>query len=356
MRSMLIIGLWCSIVCASAKDVARCLQKNVLKIEWGVSGRRGKRPAMEDTYAVLSSPSGQALFSVYDGHGGLEAAYTAACNLPTYIFAHGEATAFPRVDELMEQSGCTTGTTAVTARVIPQSNGTYQLLLAWAGDSRAVLASSSGLMHLATVDHKPENQSEQQRIQHAGGTVYRHRYVSRSGHVRSTLRVAKPVIKGCKPSGGLSLTRALGDAEWPNEIISPDPEILSYTLEPGVDGYLILACDGLWDKVSSSLASQYAHAACSYVQALGEEEVLGLMSDEVACAKDGHPTHEAGTAVAVILAARALRDAAFNAESSDNITAMVVRFLWEQEHEDPQPTQEKPPCDNEPKVMPCCVL
>lgn len=104
-----------------------------------------------------------------------------------------------------------------------------------AGDSRAVFSRKGGVAVDMSYDHKPTNASERERIQAAGGFV-------------SEGRV----------NGSLALSRALGDFEYKgNKDLPPDeqavtahPDVKEFQLEDG-DEFMILACDGIWDVMTS---------------------------------------------------------------------------------------------------------
>lgn len=82
-------------------------------------------------------------------------------------------------------------------------------------------------------DHKPELESESQRILSAGGFV-------RHGRV----------------NGSLSLSRAIGDYRFKRnslkkpweQLVSPMPDVTISRRQPG--SFLIMACDGVWECVS----------------------------------------------------------------------------------------------------------
>jgi serine/threonine protein phosphatase PrpC len=84
-------------------------------------------------------------------------------------------------------------------------------------------------------DHKPDNAGELKRIEAAGGFV-------EEGRVR----------------GILSLSRALGDLEYKlnrkvgveAQMITCVPEIKKIDMTAD-DKFLIIACDGIWDCLSS---------------------------------------------------------------------------------------------------------
>lgn len=87
-----------------------------------------------------------------------------------------------------------------------------------------------------STDHKPTLDSERQRIESAGG------YVS-WGRV----------------NGNLALSRAIGDFEFKRtfelpveqQIVTAFPEVLEKDILEGEDEFLVLACDGIWDCLSS---------------------------------------------------------------------------------------------------------
>lgn len=104
-----------------------------------------------------------------------------------------------------------------------------------AGDSRAVFSRKGGVAVDMSVDHKPMNEEERRRITNAGGFV-------------SEGRV----------NGSLALSRALGDFEYKRnkelsekeQAVTAFPEIREFDLQDG-DEFMILACDGIWDVMSS---------------------------------------------------------------------------------------------------------
>ncbi|VDP88973.1 unnamed protein product [Echinostoma caproni] len=133
------------------------------------------------------------------------------------------------------EPGVDSGTTACVALVLPV-NGAVRLYVANAGDSRAVLCRGRAAVDLS-VDHKPEDEDEKARIQAAGGTV------TRDGRV----------------NGGLNLSRALGDHNYKQvqhlslseQMITPTPDVSQYDLIPGSDEFVVLACDGVWNSMTS---------------------------------------------------------------------------------------------------------
>lgn len=138
-------------------------------------------------------------------------------------------------EEIAYAAGCT----ACSAIITPT-----EIIVGNSGDSRAVLArksSSPGGKFTAvemSVDHKPELPEEKQRIEKAGGFVEDNR------------------VKGV-----LNLSRSLGDLEYKSDssiplkdqMITAMPEIRREKIG-GDSAFLIIACDGIWDCLTSQEA------------------------------------------------------------------------------------------------------
>ncbi|EJD03382.1 protein serine/threonine phosphatase 2C [Fomitiporia mediterranea MF3/22] len=138
------------------------------------------------------------------------------------------------------------------------------LYTANAGDARAVLCRGGKAVRL-TYDHKGSDKQEAKRILDAGGLVI-------SGRV----------------NGILAVTRSLGDSSMKDFVVGAP-----YTTETELgddDDFLILACDGVWDVTSDQEAVDMVRNVTDPQQASS------------------------------ILVQHALK------ESTDNITAIVVRF------------------------------
>ncbi len=118
------------------------------------------------------------------------------------------------------------------------------LYVANAGDSRAVLCRAGGVAEDMSVDHKPTMEGEKARILAAGGFVA-------DGRVK----------------GSLALSRAIGDMEFKQtpglgpeaQMVTAVPDVRCEPLRKG-DEFLILACDGIWDVMSSQAAVTFVRA------------------------------------------------------------------------------------------------
>lgn len=198
-----------------------------------------------------ASSSGRALFAVFDGHNGRGAADFLSENLLAFMqsseeyphdiktclfkaFLHADCELYQATRHHQEYES---GTTALA--VVVWDN---QLILANAGDSRAVL-SQRGRAKQLTVDHRPLQSDESERLKACGG------YVCREGLL----------------GGELSVSRALGDfhlvdlkdPHQPGKPLIAEPQVAEHDLQEG-DEFLILGCDGLWDVLSSENAVEYA--------------------------------------------------------------------------------------------------
>lgn len=108
------------------------------------------------------------------------------------------------------------------------------LYVANAGDSRTILATKGGEVVKMSIDHKPDQDLEKQRIIKAGGFVT-------DGRVNANL----------------NLSRAIGDLEYKrNTALAPDqqliiayPDVQSRPLTKD-DDFILMGCDGIWETLS----------------------------------------------------------------------------------------------------------
>jgi len=130
-----------------------------------------------------------------------------------------------------EDPGNDSGCTAVVALLVGR-----ELYVANAGDSRCVVCRDGKAIEMS-YDHKPEDELERTRINKAGGRV------TQDGRV----------------NGGLNLSRAIGDHAYKtnkdlplsDQMISPVPDVKKLTIDPEKDSFVLLACDGIWNSLSS---------------------------------------------------------------------------------------------------------
>ncbi|MBA0627364.1 hypothetical protein Godav_004886 [Gossypium davidsonii] len=280
------------------------------RLRFGLSSMQGWRATMEDAVTYLTSlihaaypdlDSMTSFFGVYDGHGGQAVSKFCAKYLHQQVLQHEAYSAgdigtslqksFLRMDEMMrgqrgwrelavlgdkidqvsgliegliwsprsgeannhfddwsseegphsDFDGPTQGSTACVAVIRNK-----QLIVANAGDSRCVI-SRKGQAYNLSKDHKPELELEKDRILKAGGFI-------QVGRI----------------NGSLNLARAIGDAEFKQnktlpaekQIVTANPDINAVELCDD-DEFLVLACDGIWDCMSSQQLVDYVREQLS---------------------------------------------------------------------------------------------
>ncbi|XP_022730928.1 probable protein phosphatase 2C 25 [Durio zibethinus] len=217
---------------------------------YSVYCKRGRREAMEDRFSAsvkLQGDSKQSFFGVFDGHGGPKAAEFAAQklekNIVDEVVRRRDMTkvkkavkeGYLKTDAEFRKEDVTGGTCCVTALI---QNG--NLVVSNVGDCRAVL-SRGGAAEALTSDHRPSREDERNRIENLGG------YVDLCNGV-------------WRIQGTLAVSRGIGDQHLKQWVIAePDTKIIS--IKPECE-FLILASDGLWDKVSNQEAVDIARPSC----------------------------------------------------------------------------------------------
>lgn len=170
---------------------------------------------------------------------------------------------FIEVNDSMRIKGVPHGTTASVVYIRPQTKKCY---IANVGDSRIVVFRKGQPVRL-TVDHRPNDPDEETRIKETGGMVVNQRV-----------------------NGMLAVTRAIGDS-FLEPFVTADPYTTCLDLNEKTDEFIVVACDGVWDFVSDM-------DACKIVQQEDDPRVASVK----------------------------LRDFAYNKGSTDNISAIVLRF------------------------------
>jgi len=233
-------------------------------LHFAVSGMQGWRTSMEDAHvAEPNFTENTSLFAVFDGHGGPEVAKFCAKHLPEELlknpnFASGNykralEEVFLRMDEILladtkgevlrdfkeEDKEGNFSMAGCTANVVLLVNN--DIYVANAGDSRTILFSHDSEIHALSKDHKPELESERQRIQKAGG------YVSQG-----------------RVNDNLNLSRAIGDLEYKrnsslppeHQIISAFPDVTVRAIDNNIN-FMLIGCDGIWETLETKEICNY---------------------------------------------------------------------------------------------------
>jgi len=234
---------------------------------------QGSRPTMEDEIVIYGMGprmrKNEDYFAIFDGHGGPEASAFAAKNLHDIFDTHlcrypGYSTgsvseadiieafqsSFREIDNSMcGQYGMQAGACALVTYF---SNNT--LFTANLGDSRAVMGTKQGTVRITT-DHKPMATFEYERITTLpGGFVVTASLPARVQDQLSTLPGGFVTTDSlpARVQGQLSVSRALGDRHL-KPFVSGDPDITVRHLTCD-DYFIILGCDGVWDKITDEEA------------------------------------------------------------------------------------------------------
>ncbi|KAF4635867.1 hypothetical protein G7Y89_g2234 [Cudoniella acicularis] len=120
-------------------------------------------------------------------------------------------------------------TEATHAKLRGQASRQRVLYTANVGDARIVLCRNGKALRLS-YDHKGSDENEGKRIANAGGLILNNRV-----------------------NGVLAVTRALGDA-YMKDLVTGHPYTTETVIQPDLDEFIILACDGLWDVCSDQEA------------------------------------------------------------------------------------------------------
>lgn len=234
----------------------------------GIASCQGARKSMQDTdiaahqtFKIKDAEYSFKILGVFDGHGpggNIAAAYVKA-NVIQYL---KDALEFHNQEMLTEQGihdaleKCCqnldadyTGPDGTTAIIVVLLDG--KIWVANVGDSRAILV-KNGKAIQATQDAKPEIPEYRKTVEELGGYI----------------KICEGGIH--RVNGVLSVARAIGDKEISGDgetcCISPDPKVTRFYLKDFIGGYLVVACDGLFDVASTNEIGR----AITIMDALGD--------------------------------------------------------------------------------------
>lgn len=264
----------------------------------GASELNGWRTNMEDAH-VIHICDDWAFFGVFDGHGGDACANFVAPRMEKELKDKGcpkddeavRTMLFAIDDEFMKMSeeGGSTATMCLVHN--PRDSGEkHKLRVINAGDSRVLLGKRNGAIvdgggtdQGLTIDHKPDNPTERERIEAAGEQV-----IITFGNC-------------ARVSGNLAVSRGFGDRKyktnWPDKApeksaVTVDPDLIN--IECDETDFIVLVCDGVSEGDFPN------------------SQVIALIAKEL------EKSNDPGAA------ARAVCHKAVERNSKDNISCMVV--------------------------------
>lgn len=228
-----------------------------------VVSKQGIRPSNEDTH-TLNEIDGCYVYAVYDGHAGKSVSDLLSKVLPKSLVQIVKR--FNKVIDIknaikqlfldIDTALCTD---CIKNKLVSGSTALICvkyfdiLVVTNLGDCRAVIFSDKSNILFETEDHKPGTVKELQRITSCGGKVINIQGINRA-------------------NGNLSVSRSIGDFlpiqfgsktkienkkciyTGVNSVISPIPDVNVLNLQKlptEQKWYLLLACDGLWDVIST---------------------------------------------------------------------------------------------------------
>ena len=236
------------------------------KMEIGIWEECGPRPSMEDAHIIIPDLNKQyklkgeqmALFGVFDGHGGRDAAKVCEEVFADILvkepeFKNGNYekalynTFFKTDQEVLkrsEQQRWNNGCTACVVLLVGKRLYTANL-----GDAEAVLAMQKPKEKVVkplplSTKHNPTDEAEKKRIEEAGGQVV-------CGRI----------------NGILAISRSFGDMDYKypynksmKDFVSPIPA-LQMTPIGKSNPYLLITCDGLYEKMNYDDIIEVSHQA-----------------------------------------------------------------------------------------------
>jgi serine/threonine protein phosphatase PrpC len=221
---------------------------------------QGRRESNEDQHSCILNLNEKEtklndinFFAVFDGHGGKCVSKYLKDNLPHFftskfnksIYTNNELATkyFNKVYDKIQSNMIKhhpravqyCGSTACVGIHYKDSNFKDKLWILNVGDSRAIKYNKHNIAVQLSIDHKPNNPTERQRIKQLGGKI---EFDGSDWRIKN-----------------LSLSRAFGDIEC-TPYVTHLPQIYNYRISQD-DKFIIFACDGLWDVLSNQQVGDY---------------------------------------------------------------------------------------------------
>lgn len=191
----------------------------------------GIRPTMEDALIIRQLTNDIRLIAVLDGHAGNKTAIVGALYMPELFLknsAYDVKDIPPIIADLnnkLQQMQVKDGATLALA-VVKKDD----INIAHLGDARVVLVRKDGSVLELTVDHKATDRMEY-----------------------DLLKEKRCFLQSGRVNGMLAVSRTIGDFDLTGVLRTPATTVHHMTED---DYRLIIACDGIWDVISSSEAGR----------------------------------------------------------------------------------------------------
>eukprot|EP01117_Protostelium_nocturnum_P007671 TRINITY_DN2753_c0_g1_i1.p1 TRINITY_DN2753_c0_g1~~TRINITY_DN2753_c0_g1_i1.p1 ORF type:complete len:696 (+),score=144.97 TRINITY_DN2753_c0_g1_i1:396-2483(+) len=218
-------------------------------------------------------------YGVYDGHGGNQAAllcekllHKSILNSPHFAAGDIEKAiqiGFEETDKLIIETSLqekwTSGSTVVLSIIIDDT-----LYIANTGDSEAVLGrKKEDVPPSVTVENDQPKDAENSDSDDSGPPsqyepiLLSHKHKPSDAPEKDRIKKAGGHVVFGRVMGSLAVARSLGDRDYKHpfnkaqaDFVSAEPFIAKYKISP-LDQFLIISCDGLWDKTSYQQAVDF---------------------------------------------------------------------------------------------------
>ena len=222
----------------------------------GTASSIGTRDSMEDEHCIdLDGPI--PFIGIYDGHNGAECSAYLKENLGKVVLAsdctdgaiidacHAVDASFLSSITLNGEDDASASTYAGSTANFAIVRSSRELAVANVGDSRSILVRQDGDVIAMSQDHKASDPGIIKQVESSGGWVA-------NGRI----------------NGVLGVGRAFGDIEYKTlkeqswkktfhaDVLSCKPDVVSVTLQNS-DRFLVLACDGIFDVMTSAEVAQF---------------------------------------------------------------------------------------------------
>ncbi|KAL4920548.1 phosphatase 2C-like domain-containing protein [Aspergillus aurantiobrunneus] len=184
---------------------------------------------------------------------------SSAIGLAAAAPAKGEAGL--EADDTPTQEAAATPVATIPPKLREKAVRQRVLYTANVGDARVILCRNGKALRLS-YDHKGSDENEGRRIANAGGLILNNRV-----------------------NGVLAVTRALGDA-YIKDLVTGHPYTTETVIQPDLDEFIILACDGLWDVCSDQEAVDLVRTVSDAQEAskiLVDHALARFSTDNLSC-------------------------------------------------------------------------
>ena len=297
-------------------------------------------------------------FAIFDGHNGENCAEFLRKNLLEYIYTNHNfpiniekaiSEAFIKADQdyLLNCNDVYKNTNNIgniPVYDVCNNSGSCGLILlivdtklyiANVGDSRCLISCQDGKIQKdVTRDHKPEFPYEKQRIYSNGGTIYQNETIITEElksvkNIKNNNIIKNKILLGpfrVNP-GKLSVSRTIGDAKAKLEkfggkpfVIIPEPDIYVYDFYKDDIDYIIMGCDGIFDRIKSYEIFECVNTIVDEEKEMVKNNIRFNTSFNTLYDRRINMNSTCGNIVDIILRLSMLR------KSYDNVTCIMIAF------------------------------